>query len=85
MQTADLRLVLPLTMTWWKLLTHCWNLAPTTASLTISFQPAWKVRRHWGCSREIRPAFWRQKGQVAAADFRRLERGIVSPRHYDCR
>ena len=45
-------------------------------SLTISFQPAWKVRRQSGCSRLRMPAFWLQKGQVPAADFRRLERGI---------
>ena len=38
-------------------------------------QPAWWARRHSGCSPERMPAFWWQKGQVPAADFRRLERG----------
>ena len=38
-----------------------------TTQLNISFHPAWQVRRHWGCSRERMPGFWRQKGQVAAA------------------
>ena len=46
------------------------------ASLTISFQPAWKVRRHSVWGRMSMPAFWWQKGQVPVADFRRLERGM---------
>ena len=33
-------------------------------------------RRDSGCSRLRMPALWWQKGQVPAADFRRLERGI---------
>ena len=28
----------------WARLSSCWKLAPTKASLTTSFQPAWKVR-----------------------------------------
>ena len=56
---------------------NSWDLAAWAACLTISFQPAWKVRRHSGCSRLRIPAFWWQKWQVPAADFRRLERGMV--------
>ena len=52
------------------------DLAASAASLTISFHPAWWVRRHSGCLRLRMPVLWWQKGQVLVADFRGLERGI---------
>ena len=52
------------------------EVAAEAPRLTISFQPAWWIRRQSGCSRLSMPAFWLQKGQVPVADFRRLERGM---------
>ena len=52
------------------------DVAASAASLAISFHPAWWVRRHSGCSGERTAAFWRQKGQVLAAERKMLEGDI---------
>ena len=52
---------------------------PPAVSVIVSFQPAWWIRRHSGCSRDRVPALSWQKGQVPAADFRGLERCISEP------
>ena len=54
-----------------------WDAAADAASLTISFQPAWWVRRQPWCSRESMPACWLQKGEVPTVDFKRLETGMI--------
>ena len=56
----------------WSRVSDCRNLAPPAASVTISFHLAWRTRLNSRCSRDRMPALWRQKGQVPAADFRRL-------------
>ena len=66
----------------WAGFSDCCNLAPVAlgAGFSVPFQLAWMVLRRSGCSGERVLAFWPQKGQVSAGDFRRLERGMeISP------